>query len=425
MKRLKNLLKRFYLRNIYYPYIWKFALFLKVHKLRQKDRITIAFVTMNVAMWKYQALYQLLQKNKRFNLYIVISPSVKFSKEEMCNNAQQMRDFFRANNMEFIDWDIENDAPPVDIRKTLNPDILFYTQPGLKAFTPQHAFQNFRDKLICYTPYGFLTLNNAHIYNRPFLNNAWKIFYATKTQCDLAKKFANNKGINAVFAGYASYDSFIKENKVNTWKIKDENIKKIIWAPHFTITKSLIKGFAPRSNFLWMADLMINLAEQYKDMIQIAFKPHPRLLTELYNHPDWGKKKADEYYKKWEKLPNGQLETGGFINLFHFSDALIHDSGSFVMDYMYFNQPQMFITKDINIQKQESDDLALLVFNNLYVGCKKEDIIRFINEIIIDGNDYKAKDRQRIKEDYLLPPNRKLASENMYEDLCKSLGVQC
>lgn len=275
MKNIKRILRNSAVKNIYYPLIWKYKLCRNVKKVRKKDVIIIAFVTMNIAMWKYDSLYKLLQKNKRFKLYAVISPSVKYSHEEMCRHAQQMRDYFNANDIEYIDWDIEHGLAPIDIRKQINPDILFYTQPGLKAFTHVHSFQCFKDKLLCYTPYSFLTLNNYHFYNRPFLNRAWKIFYATKCQCELAIKYSMNRGMNAVYSGYSDYDRFISDNKRDNWKIKDRKIKRIIWAPHFTISGSMIKGLSSRSNFIEMADFMLDVAKQYSDRIQIAFKPHP------------------------------------------------------------------------------------------------------------------------------------------------------
>ena len=424
MLRIKSYLKKLYRRYVYYPYIWQSELDNRAKSLSSKKEIVIAFIAINIPMWKYQPLYDLLKKNKRFKLYIVLSPSVKYSFEERCRDAQLMREYFSERGMEFIDWDIEHQGDPVDIKKEINPDILFYTQPGIHVFTKLHSFRHFKDKLLCYTFYGYITTDNKHFYDREFLNIAWKLYYPMETQRKLARKYAERKDANVIVSGYSEYDRFVTGPFHDVWKTNNTHVKKIIWAPHFTITKSLIKGFAPRSNFLWMADWMLDLAELYKDKLQIAFKPHPRLLTELYNHPDWGKEKADAYYKKWESLPNGQLETGDFVNLFYYSDAMIHDSDSFVIDYLYFDKPEMFITKDINIQKQEADDLSGLIYDNIYVGSTKEDIIGFIENVVFAGNDNKAKSRQKIMEDHLLPPNGKLASVNIYNDLCNSLGVK-
>ncbi len=420
---VKTYLKRQYRKHIFYPFIWQRKLNKQVETLKTKDVIKIVFIVINIPMWKYQPLYDLLKKNPRFKLYIVISPSVKYSYEEQCRDAQMMRIFFEERGMDYVDWDIENHGEPVDIRKEIDPDILFYTQPGVHAFAKPHSFRRFKDKLLCYTFYGFVTVNTRHFYDREFLNLAWKLYYPMEIQRKMARLYAERRDANVVVSGYSEYDRFVTGPFKNVWKANGKHVKKVIWAPHFTISKSLIDGFAPRSNFLWMADLMIELADKYSGQLQFAFKPHPRLLSELYNHKDWGKEKADAYYEKWREMPNGQLETGDFVDLFHFSDAMIHDSDSFVIDYLYFGKPEMFVTKDINIQKQEADELGAMAYDNIYIGTTKEDIIRFFEKVVIEGNDSMCEARKKVVDSRLLPPNGRLASENMYLDLCKSLGI--
>jgi len=425
MHKIKSKLKRIYDRYVYYPLCVKRGLDKKVKSLQNKDVITIAFVTMNLAMWKYQTLYDLLKKNPRFKLYIIISPSVKFNREVMIRDAQIMRSYFKNNDMEIIDWDIENNKEPIDFKKTINPDIIFYTQPGKKVFTSLHSFQNFRDKLICYTPYGFYLHRSKHMYDREFQDIAWKLYYYTDVQKRLAQKYSITMARNVVVSGHPDSERFIHGPFIDVWKQKDRKIKRIVWAPHFTISHSLVKGFQRRSTFLELSNVMFDIAQKYQNQIHIAFKPHPRLLTELYSHPDWGKERADAYYKKWDSLPNGQLETGDFISLFHYSDALIHDSSSFVMDYMYFEKPEMFLTDNINSYIKEADDLAQKVYLCIYSGKTEEKIIDFIDNVVIAGHDLTLQKRKQIVKENMLSPNGRTAAENMYNDLCKSLRVQC
>lgn len=424
MLGIKTFFKRLYREYFFFPYVWQKEIDQRVSVLKQKDEITIAFIVMNISMWKYQPLYDLLKDNPRFKLFIVLSPSVKYSHEEKCKDVQLMRSYFSKQNMPFLDWDIEHNGEPVDIKNVIHPDILFYTQPGIHAFTKLHSFRHLKNCLLCYTFYGYITASSKHFYDREFLNIAWKLYYPMEGQKKLARKYAVNKGRNVIVTGYSEYDRFTTGPFQNVWKTTSDNVKKIIWAPHFTIAQSLIKGFAPRSNFLWMADFMLEMAEKYKDSVQIAFKPHPRLLSELYQHKDWGKEKADAYYEKWNELANGQLETGDFVNLFYYSDAMIHDSDSFVIDYLYFDKPEMFVTKDINVQKKEADELSNIVYDNIYIGANKEDIIHFIEEVVLSGKDCNSAYRKDIINNYLLPPNGRFASENMYNDLCDSLDVK-
>lgn len=423
MSSVKKKVKKLLLREFYYPIVVQQRLRKQVNGVKSKDKITIAFITMNIAMWKCQGLYDLLRSNERFRLYIVISPSVKFDKDVRIRDAKIMREYFSERNMPYVDWDIEHGMEPEDIKTTINPDILFFTQPGKKVFTKEHSYQHFRDKLLCYIPYGFYMHRNEHMYNREFQNIAWKLYYFTTTQQHLARIYGLNKGRNVVVVGYPSFDQYTKESFTDVWKIKDNSLKRIVWAPHFTITKSLIEGFKPRSTFLLLHDMMLRIACQYEDKIQIAFKPHPRLLTELYNNPDWGKQRADEYYERWRNMKNGQLETGDFINLFYFSDALIHDSSSFVVDYIYFKKPELFLTDNIDDYIQESDEVAQEIYQNIYHGVSEDEICQFIDNVVLSGNDPLYKYRLNILKEHLLPPNGKTSSENIYNDLCRSLAI--
>ena len=47
-----------------------------------------------------------------------------------------------------------------------------------------------------------------------------------------------------------------------------------------------------------------------------------------------------------------------------------------------------------------------------YVGKDERDIIDFIENVVLNGNDPMKPDRQQFKKDYLLPPNGKTVAEN-------------
>lgn len=57
------------------------------------------------------------------------------------------------------------------------------------------------------------------------------------------------------------------------------------------------------------------------------------------------KRKTDRYYSEWESLSNAQLETGKYVDLFMTSDAMIHDCGSFTIEYHYTLKPVMYLVK--------------------------------------------------------------------------------
>lgn len=129
---------------------------------------------------------------------------------------------------------------------------------------------------------------------------------------------------------------------------------------------------------------MFKLAEQYQDKIQIAFKPHPLLREKL--EAIWGLARTDEYYTRWKLLNNGQLETGEYTDLFKNSDALIHDSSSFIVEYQIINKPSLFMVRNERKIIEDLNVFGKRAFYSQELGYNYNDVKKFI-EKIINGED--------------------------------------
>ena len=154
---------------------------------------------------------------------------------------------------------------------------------------------------------------------------------------------------------------------------------------------------------------------------QICFKPHPRLFSELEIHPDWGHEKAAAYYDFWKNSHNCQLQTGSFSDLFMTSDAMIHDSGSFSVEYHYSQKPVLFLTSNEKAVRSQLNELGMKALDAHYIGVNEDDVVKFIKEVVMEGVDPMKETRKRFFNDYLLPPNGKSAAENIYNDIVESL----
>lgn len=404
------------------PFIIPFQQKKYIRQIRKKEVINIVFLPMTVAMWKYQHLYELLRKDERFRLYIFLAPATTFSLDAQCKDLQDMRQYFKSHDMPYVDYELEKGKNAIDIKSVVDPDILFYTQPYENCIVPYYCSYNYKDRLLCYISYSFGTLNcNFHNYNMIFYNLAWKLYFPSLECKEHARKIAYNKGQNVIVAGYPNVDDYVLPVKTDTWKVKDRNIKRIIWAPHFTIIDGI--GFSQVSYFLHMAEFMRQLAIDYSDKITIAFKPHPRLYSELERHPEWGEKRTKEYYDFWKNSPTTQLETGEFIDLFKGSDAMIHDSGSFTVDYLYFNKPVLYDNPDIEGAKATANETGKAAYDVHYKVSSNEDIKLFIDDVVLAGNDPMKARREEYYQRYLLPPNGKSVAQNIYDDMIKSLGL--
>ena len=413
----KNSLRPLYngLRYSWFEYLHqRFA-----SKLKNRAKINVVFFASNLSMWHYQHLVEEMKRYPKFNVYVVISPFTQYTNDTQKQNSEDLRSFFSRHNTTFMD---SCDKKYLKIKEIINPEIVFYTQFYWGGLIPEHNPPNFKTKLLCAYPYGFNNIYADWAYNNQFQNMAWKLFYPNKSCFRDAQELAWNKGRNVVITGYPTADDFLSPEINNVWKKQNTKKERIIYAPHFTIERGCSSLFF--SNFLKFHKLMQDIAVKYSDKIQFAFKPHPRLLTELYKHKDWGKEKADEYYKWWQTQENTQLEIGGFIDLFKTSDAMIHDCGSFSIEYFYTKNPVMFISRDMNEIKKQKNEVGIAALDSHYIGKNQEDIINFIENVVLNNNDTMKQQREAFFEKYLLPPNGKNVAHNTMDDILKSLNIQ-
>lgn len=253
-------------------------------------------------------------------------------------------------------------------------------------------------------------------YGQLLHNLVWRRYVETSGELEIANSYPNNTNHNARYTGYSGADVFLKEkNTVNQdWKIKDKKLKRLIWSPHHTISDYTVVSY---STFLDYYDFMFKMAHKYQEQIQIAFKPHPLLKNRL--EILWGEETTMQYYKKWNNLPNGILNDGAYEDLFMTSDAIIHDCGSFIGEYLYTRKPAMFLSNGRPFDHQYNE-LAQKCLENYYIGKNKKDVEKFIINLI-NGEDPLKEKREKFFKEELLPPNGKLASQNIIDDLLKEL----
>lgn len=383
------------------------------YRLRCKDRINVVLIASSLPMWRFQGLYELLSQNARFNVSVFIMPFKTYNVEQQKADVESLVSFFCSRDIPYVMLSDACEKGENELQK-LNPDVLFYPQPYLRIYDDAYDYDKFKTRLLCYCPYAFWMSVDGWSYNLPLHNYAWKLFYSTELHRQEAKRYGRSGDRNVEIVGYPNADDFLSGNHKDVWKPQDLKKKRIIYAPHFTIFKG---GLLEQSNFLWLGEFMQDVAEKYADKIQFVFKPHPRLFSELCRHEDWGKEKAKAYYDKWDAMENGQLQTGEFIDLFMTSDAMIHDSGSFTVEYHYSGKPVMYVADNIEEQILNKNELGEKAMRLHYIAKTKQDIIDFIENVVLNGEDPMKQDREQFKQDYLLPPNGKTVAQNMADVL--------
>ncbi len=394
-----------YTRVIFYFWVFyaPFHNWKNLQRIKKKEIITVLFLPANLAMWKYDYLFELMQKHPCFNPVILISLPLGISQAE----REKMR-------IDLVNHFNEKGFPMVE-NKDMNPDLVFITQ-GYEKFS-DFGMGDFPNSLGCYAPYSYATSCISNTMNLLELNKVWRYFEITKKQAQNVAPLMSNRGRNVYITGYANADYFLDSNKkfMFPWKESDSKKKKIIYAPHWAISSSALLKY---STFMKTGELMLSLAKKYADKTQWVFKPHPWLYRELCKF--WGEAKANAYYDAWKNLPNATCEFGSYIDLFMTSDAMIHDSSSFRSEYFYTQKPVMHLV--IDDPTGTDGEIGKIAFNTHYHGHNAKEIEAFIIDVVLGGNDPKARERKEFYDKYLLPPNGKTAAQNILDEIERGLG---
>lgn len=368
-------------------------------------------------MWRSQTLYDLLSQDKRFDIHFALFPLPTFSPAQRSTAIQQLRSHFDKQQIPYLDLSAI-EKPGHTLRERLDPDILFYPQPYSRLFCNDLDSFSFSDKLLCYIPYAMLTASEPWAYRNHLNNIAWRLFFHSEARKEDAARVLYNHGKNIRVVGDPVSDLFSRPMHHDVWKPQERKKKRVIWAPHFTLSNDY---YLHRNAFSWLSDSMLDIAARYHEQIQFAFKPHPRLLSVLYDMPDWGKKRADDYYARWAEGANTQLETGNYIDLFKGSDAMIHDSSSFSVEYHFTGKPVLFTATDLEPITRILNEFGQAAVQAHYQGKNTGDILSFLDNVVLGGQDLMAGQRQAFYHQYLLPPGGKSVAENIYQDLVTSL----
>lgn len=381
-----------------------------IKKLKKKEKIKVAFFVDQCAVWKCDGIYRKFLEDKKFDPIVVLVPYMVAGKEIMVRDMNQAYNYFKTKNYNVIKTYNKQTDSWLDVKKTINPDIVFFTKPYQGLTKYEYYIYNWLDSLTCYIPYFYSSgSHNEVFHNLPLQNMVWRYFSEYESKKEEIAEVAYSKARNVVYLGYPNFDHFI------SYKKHDNKRKKIIWSPHHSIIGQI---GCDQSNFLELADFMLNIVKKYKE-IDFVFKPHPLLINKLYIHESWGKSKTDEYYKEWESHPNTKIELGDYITLFQESDALIHDCGSFINEYLAVDKPCMYCVKSQISWNNLSGKTKDMFEKCYYLAYKKEDIVDFIEKVVIKGQDKKKDSRTKYVKENIIPLNGKSASDNIFNYIKK------
>lgn len=162
-------------------------------------------------------------------------------------------------------------------------------------------------------------------------------------------------------------------------KCKNKTRKQILLCPHHTINSKELD----LSNFLKYSDLFLELPKLYPE-IDFIFRPHQLLKYNLINYR--GDEKTNKYYEKIISYPNVVYDNNqDYLETFANSDAMIHDCGSFTAEYLFTGKPCCYMLKNVDDIKRKFLPMGQKCLDNYYKAFNKNDILNFIDNVVIKG----------------------------------------
>lgn len=390
-----------------------------IYRLRKKQGpLNVVFINTQQSAWKYDSLFNLMQKDDRFNPMVLVCPLEGRDEALKIPTLREAFAFFQSKGYPTICAYNEANGEFVEI-DTLSPDIIFYQTPYPDQIDKRYNQYTLRKYLKCYVNYAFMNVQGEWSVATAVHGLMWRYFSECESNKQLCVSFNKREfSRNIIVAGYPIFDEYQKATgEPSDWKDPNPKFKRIIWAPHHTIEGNT--GLLQLSTFMLYQEKILELVEKYKDKVQFVFKPHPLLKSNLYEHPDWGKERTDAYYARWENGENTAFVNGNYMNLFKSSDGIMHDSGSFLVEYLYTQKPGLYLG---NYDREaQSNEVGKRAYRCFYVGKSVDDIETFILRIIEGKDDTLVDKRKAFYDEVLLPPNGKSVAENMLDEIVKGI----
>lgn len=373
---------------------------LLMKRIRKKSNIRFLFILQELSQWKTEMLYKAMLRHPRFEPILGVVPCVGYPGAEI-----KLIDYLKEKNYHFLLLDTEK-----TIHSQIKVDLVLHPRPYTHEIYKAHYITKNLSIPIVSIPYFMNTITEEWVVNQKVNILAWRQFLDNESCREEWAKIHRLHGCNLAVTGLPIMDENLipKKDLEDVWPNKD-NRKRIIYAPHHTIGDIHMKGIG-YSTFLENCDFMLEIKERFKNDVYFVFKPHPFLFHNL--SLVWGKEKAAEYYKKWDDPGFSHVEVNTkYIALFKHSDAMIHDCGSFTIEYMYSGNPVMYLTKDED-HEHNMNSCGKRAFQLHYKGRTHNDIESFIQDVI-EGKDELKPAREAFLQESLLPPNGQSACENI------------
>lgn len=320
------------------PKIWACAwryrrLRKQAHCKPKGEKIRVLFIVSEMAKWKEQALYELMDRTEDFYPIVGIS-AWNYLGENRLSAGEYER--VQTRTEAFFDKMGDRHVRTVTIEdgkwvyhdlSEFNPDIVFYTEQWSPC-PKQHPYEVSKYALTCFLPYyvpdfGFAQIDchtdvSRMVWTYFCLNQSWVWRYRRSMwHVSYAAKY--------VATGHPALDWF----HYNRSRLPEKEY--VIYAPHCSFAKETPRRHFCIGTFDWSGMPMLEYAEAHPE-IRWVYKPHPVLKRRVLDAGLMTEEEFERYNKRWANFAMVSTDSD-YQDLFLESRVLITDCGSFLPEY--------------------------------------------------------------------------------------------
>lgn len=356
-------------------------------KRRRGETIHVGFIVFDTSKWNVDSVYRELNNLPGYDTTIFVFPDAQFLGGKDVS-VRKSYSFFQSKGYNVrYGFDLDK-LKYMPLSNWKGFDIVFFDCPWIQTGNMLQIECIGRYALTCYVPYGMFLCGNTEQtdFNLPYHSFSWKIFTDlpwNKKQFAIYNAATGDSNVESL--GYPKLDVYSQplERPECIWKSGlNPEVRRVIWAPHWTVDGHNHLG--QYSIFHLIYRQMLEYAEKHTE-IDWLFKPHPFLFATAVKEGIMTCSQIEEYYQKWNSLPNGQVcLDGSYWDYFKTSDCIITDSIAFLIEYLPSKKPVFRIDSGYG----NYNDFTKEIIANYYTGKTFDDIIVFLENVIVSNNDY-------------------------------------
>lgn len=382
--------------------------------------IRFGFYVVLSSMFQWRRVFRLMLKDPRFAPFIVVTPRIGWHIGDMEATVEKTYSTLVSEFGEeyvfkgYCDGVFDNHIERCDACTMMN----LYSGLAEKRFEVMHfAMRGVPVFGSCYF-YDQGTVHSKEYYGMRSLKFVWKFFCANVSEMDKFVKYQKlRQPTNRVeLSGSPKSDAIVWSN--DTYRAIDRKV--VLIAPHHSVIPTIDSGLC-LGNFVQYYDYFLKLPNLYPEVDWI-FRPHPHLRLNLIKNLGWTESQWDSYVGSFISHPNAVYEDDGpYYETFKKSDAILHDCGSFLPEYFYTGKPICYMLASEEAKRVQFDEWGQSLIDHTYQAYSQDDIARFVEDVVIKGQDPMKDERQRFAREKIMV-NYPHASEYIVESIAEMLG---